>query len=83
MKKLIILMAVNLCLITNVKSQDTIFVKEGGKVDFQINTVICKITKVASMNIFYTENKIGKTILLSDVYSYKTISTQSSDIKKD
>lgn len=31
------------------------------------DTIICKITKVTSMNIFYTENKIGKSIPKNEV----------------
>lgn len=41
------------------KGQDTI-IKKAGEV------ILCKITKVTSANVFYTENKIGKSIPLSE-----------------
>lgn len=40
-------------------AQDTIITKN--------STIICKVTKVTSMNIFYTENSIGKNIEKSEV----------------
>ena len=46
--------------------QDTIVVTK----DYKKEVVLCKITKVTSLNIFYTENKIGKTIPIKEVNYY-------------
>ncbi len=66
MKKLLLSIALFLTIFTQVKSQDTIFVKKDKKVD----NILCKITKVTSMNIFYTESKVGKSLPLKEVMSY-------------
>lgn len=67
------------------KGQDTIFKKDN-------TTIICKITKVTSSMLFYTENKIGKSISISDISKYSnqqtnnstsSSNTQESDVKCD
>lgn len=72
MKKLLLSIALFLTIFTQVKSQDTIFVKKDKKVD----NILCKITKVTSMNIFYTESKVGKSLPLKEVMSYSKSKSQ-------
>ncbi len=73
MKKLIsILVSITISLST-LNAQDTIFAKKNGKIE----TVPCKITKITSMRVFYTENKIGSSISLKDLDNYK-VSAESS-----
>lgn len=67
MKKLILLLLLPFA----IKGQDTIFKKD--------NTLIyCKITKVTSSMVFYTENKIGKSISITDVNRYTSNKTNES-----
>ena len=66
MKKLIFILSFSLLLTTILKSQDTIFYNKNGKAE----TILCKITKVNHINIFYTENKVGKSIALKYVTTY-------------
>ena len=72
MKKLLLSIAVFSTILGTVKSQDTIFVKKDKKVE----NILCKITKVTSMNIFYTESKVGKSLSLKEVMSYSKSKSQ-------
>lgn len=56
------------------RSQDTIIKKSN-------EIILCKITKVTSANIFYTENKIGKSISINETgYCSKAVPSSSPTI---
>jgi hypothetical protein len=71
MKRIILVLLIPIAF----KAQDTI-IKKAGEV------ILCKITKVTTANIFYTENKIGKTIPISETgyYSKPLQSQQTTSI---
>lgn len=71
MKKLFTI--VFLSFLFNLHAQDTLVIKK--------DTILCKITRVTSMNIFYTENKVGKSIAISDVSYYSKPKTIQQEIK--
>jgi hypothetical protein len=66
MKKLILALLMCLAFLNNFKAQDTIIKKNG-------EVILAKITKVTSANIFYTENKIGKSLSLSEIGYYTNL----------
>ena len=43
------------------------------------DTIWCKITKVTSMNIFYTEKKVGKSINKTDVINFSQLQNSGTD----
>lgn len=71
MKKLILLTGIIISF--QAKSQDTIFKKDN-------TSILCKVTKVTSTTIFYTETKIGKSIPLSDVSRYSNNASVSASL---
>lgn len=81
MKKAISMFAAIMCFAVAAFAQDTLVVKVDNKTD----TVFCKITKVTSMNVFYTENnagnKVGKTIQLKDVVYHSNVKAASPNGK--
>jgi hypothetical protein len=59
--KILFVILIGLVFSTITKSQtDTI-------IENNMNTIVCKITKITSMNIFYTQKGIGKTLSLKDI----------------
>lgn len=47
-------------------------------VTIKSETIICKITKLTSMNIFYTEKGIGKTMSLNEVKHHSPLNDYST-----
>ncbi len=79
MKKIkLIALAFLMCFSISAYSQDTLIVKKDNHED----TILCKITKITSMNVFYTQNKIGKTIPLSDIVYHSKYESNTSDNKE-
>lgn len=66
MKKVIMIIAAMFAMANFVNAQDTIV----AKIDNKTETILCKITKITSMNVFYTEKGIGKSLSLKDVVSH-------------
>src|SRR5438309_701659 len=60
MKKTIFIVLILVGVLTANSQTDTIFTKKNGD-------IICKITKKTSMNLFYSELGVGKSIPLADV----------------
>lgn len=71
MKKLLLLLFIS----EAVFSQDTIFKKDA-------SVILCKVTKATSSMIFFTENKTGKSIPLSEVLRF-TNGAISDETNKD
>jgi hypothetical protein len=60
MRKLPFLLSIIVCALSLSSQTDTIYTKRNGD-------IICKVTKKTSMQIFYTEMGVGKSISLADV----------------
>lgn len=58
-----LILFVLVCLSITINAQDTIITKDN-------KTIFCKVTKISSANIFYTEKGIGKSWSLKDVIRY-------------
>src|SRR3954465_10801104 len=60
MRKLSFLLSIVVCALSLSSQTDAIYTKRSGD-------IICKVTKKTSMQIFYTELGVGKSISLADV----------------
>ncbi|HWY11601.1 MAG TPA: hypothetical protein VN026_09765, partial [Bacteroidia bacterium] len=71
MRKKNLILAFFILLTFLIKGQDTII-----KAD-RSNFILCKVTRVTPMTVFYTENKIGKSIPKNEISYYSTHEIQS------
>ncbi len=71
MKKVIPLFLFFVLISFCIKGQDTIIKND------RTTLILCKVTRVTPTTIFFTENKIGKSILLNEVSHYSTHEIQS------